>query len=190
MFKKLYIISAILVAGILGVGGIALTDGPKTEEIKTFVEVQQQYFDYQVDRDQQQKIYELIHTLSTSNLISLGFKRDHMVRLGDQIDQKTPPLQFLATIFRDPELAKDMSKIKTSRFKYHSFVNGLEANMLKEYRAGRLTKEIGGFAAYLHLNEAQVTKLVEEGVKKAQNNPQELAFRPFVDYLIMQKSRR
>lgn len=144
-------------------------------------------FKPKIDKKSAQNITEIVTTLGDTSTLGLALKKSHLQNLGDEVDQKVPSFEFLAYIFSHPELANQMAKVRTSSFKYNSFVAGLSPNMMKESKGPCFEKKVKEFANYLKVDPNKTWEIVQEAVKKG-NDGDSNSFKPLVDYLIDQKA--
>jgi len=123
-----------------------------------------------------------------TSLIGLAFKSSHLHEVGHVLDEHVPPFEFLGYIFSHPKLVKAMTEVKMSNSKYNGFVEGLRKNMLKEYESSCFFYRAKGFAKYLNLDEEKTIAILKECVERAKTKNDKRAFKPFVNYLIAEKS--
>lgn len=133
------------------------------------------------------KISDIITTMGTTSTFGLAFEQGRLERLGNEINH-VPPLEFQAVIFSDPQLAYYMRVIRESSMKYNNYVAGLQPGLVKEYQDGYLLEKTKGFAKYLNIPVEKTVQVVKDCSENAVQHKSKLAYKPFVDYLIEQKS--
>jgi hypothetical protein len=141
-------------------------------------------FELNIAPEDAARIDTLIGTIAHASVVKLLFKKGQMQKLGNQLDATVPPFVFLAYIFSHKKLAKDMALIQQSSMKYQGFLEGLQKNLLKEYREGCFYPTAKGFAVYLNRDAAVINDLLKQGIEQAEVEKNSAAFRGFVDYLI------
>jgi hypothetical protein len=146
-------------------------------------------FSMKTDAKSIENIEEIVTTLANTSTVGLAFKASHLRAVGKEIDNKVPsPFVFLAIIFSNPKLAKDMKIVQQSAYKYNNFCEGLDKNMMLSYQNKEcFEKTVRGFSKQLKLNFEKTFTIVETCAEHGKNGHKN-AFKPFVDYLIKQKS--
>lgn len=145
-------------------------------------------FEYNVSTEDQAVIADMITTIGSTSTVGLAFKQGSVKAQGRSINH-VPPLQFLATIFRNPVLVGEMRKIKESSAKYNPFVEGLKKNLYFQHKIGCLSGQIEGFSKTIGLQPKQVEKVLNQCLNKCSEREKDPCFKPFVDFLIEQKSK-
>ncbi|MBS0584751.1 MAG: hypothetical protein JSR76_00410 [Verrucomicrobia bacterium] len=141
-------------------------------------------FELNIAPEDAARIDTLIGTIAKASIVKLLFKKGQMQKIGAELDARVPPFAFLAYIFSHKKLANDMALIQQSSMKYQNFLEGLQKNLLKEYREGCFYPTAKGFAIYLNRDAAVINDLLKDAIEKAEVEKNSAAFRDFVDYLI------
>ena len=113
-------------------------------------------FVLKVSQEQGEAIAELVTTLGTSSLISLGFKRSHLQSLGKKL-KGIGSLNFLGYIFSQAGLKGHMAEIYKSSAKWDGFIKGFQKDFAKEADTAEFRKELPAFAAYVRANYAELS---------------------------------
>ncbi len=119
-------------------------------------------FSVKVSESEGKAITEIVTTLGTNSIISLGFKKSHLKSLGKQL-HGIGCLHFLGYIFSKDELKGYMKAVQNSSFKWSGFMDGLKPGFERESKSGQLLEDLPGFAA---LTGADYNKLSEEAKKQ------------------------
>lgn len=106
-------------------------------------------------------IWEIIDTLANNNLVVLGLNAFHLEKQGKKIHH-IHPLRFLGTIFSDPYLKACMKEIKTSDFKWNSFLDGLSERMDQEYEKDNLLPYVFHFSQAVKANPDQIRGYIQK----------------------------
>jgi len=137
------------------------------------------------------KIAEIVTTVAKTRALYLAVKKNHLEKLGDDVHKEVAFFPFWAYIFSRPELASAMRKIQNSSMKYNPFIGGGREALLGATKTeGDLEcflKTGEEFATYLKVNPSQVKALLQEGLKKL--NEDQTGLKPFFDFLITEKSK-
>jgi len=96
-------------------------------------------------------IYELITTMAENRLLSLLLKKDHLEKIGEQINH-VHPLKFLSTIFTNPRLKTCINDIFNDRFKKNGLMEGLGPSLEREARKGKLDPFIVDFSREVNVS--------------------------------------
>lgn len=96
-------------------------------------------------------IEEIIVTMGTNNVLSLGFKKGHLKELGKQL-KGLGPLQFLGYIFSHPKLKAQMRSIYKSSFKWKGFVDGMVPGLARDSADQKFYEDLKGFAKHLNVD--------------------------------------
>lgn len=94
---------------------------------------------------EKEAISEIFTTMAEKSVPALIFETFRLTRLGESIEH-IPPLQFLGFLMTDAYLKDCIRSISTSYFKWPPFMEGLQTNMEKELKAGRLFSDLPHFA--------------------------------------------
>lgn len=144
-------------------------------------------FDPKINENIQALIDETIITVANSSLLSLMGKKERLTKIGDSISNEVSDFAYWGYIFSSPRLASDMKKIQSSSPKYEGFLKGMQNKLMREYQENPcFLSQAKGFARYLHLPEKQTIALLQECI--ANSSSSRYAFRPYLDYLIANKS--
>ena len=144
-------------------------------------------FEPKINNEDGEKISELINTMADTSVLGLAFKKNHLESLGDEIHKNVAPCEFLSYIFGDEKLAHQMGIIRRSSFKYNHFIEGLQANLVKESEASCFEQKVKIFAKHLKIDPEVTWNIMNKCVARA-NNGDDQAFGSLVNYLIEQKS--
>jgi len=184
--KKIYIYTFITLI-LIFFASFLFTESAEIKEVITTSKCEK--FSPKISSKDGERIEEIISTMANTSTLGLAFKSKHLRRLGDEVDKKVPPLEFLAYIFSHPQLAEYMARIQTSGFKYNGFVEGLQGNLMKLHKQGCLEEQGKEFAKYLNLDAKKIVSLLQKGAEKAIKNNDKRAFKDLVTYLITEKSK-
>ena len=134
-------------------------------------------------------VEEIVTTLANTSTVGLAFKASHLRAIGKEVDTDLPsPFIFLAIIFSNSNLAKDMKVVQESSYKYNNFCQGLDKNMQISYQNKECFRNmVKAFSRQLKLN-FEKTYTIAETCAEHGSHGNKNAFKPFVDYLIKQKS--
>ncbi len=102
-------------------------------------------FTVKVSESEGSAISEIVTTLGKSNLVALGIKKGHLKKLGGGL-KGIGPLQFLGYIMSKEDLKSYLSTIKKSSMKWSGFVDGLKPGFEREFKEGKLVKDLPEFA--------------------------------------------
>lgn len=114
-----------------------------------------------INPDQAQKVSEIVTTLGSHNLISLGFKRSHLSNLGKELDG-LGAFNFLGYIFSEPALKAHMGAIKQSSFKWNGFVSGIIPGLKTESQLSTFPSKVQAFANYLEIPALELQQKADE----------------------------
>ncbi len=148
----------------------------------------QEEFVFNVAKQDQKKIYEMITIIGSTSTGMLLFKKGRLDELRGELNH-VPPLQFFAYIFSTPPLVKQMEKIQGNSMKYKPFVSGSKPGLYKEYQSGSLNQQIEGFAQYISVDPQGLKKVINTCMVNCSSANQDPCLRPFFDYLISQAKR-
>lgn len=119
---------------------------------------------------EEKAIYKIIHTLGTSNVPKLLWKKRELEKLGSSINH-VHPMKFIATILTNPTLRADLQEVRRSFFKWNGFIDGFRRRMTEEYYKNNIQHYVLGFCEELDVKEEVVEHFVErrdwEGLVKA-----------------------
>jgi hypothetical protein len=100
-------------------------------------------------KEEEDKIYEIIHTMGTHGKLSLLMNyQSRLYQLGDEIEH-IYPLKFLGIILSNPTLRKDMQVVMNDYFKRKKFIDQLGAKFDKEMIKGKFQKYLPAFANHV-----------------------------------------
>ncbi len=142
---------------------------------------------FKVGEEEGEVIRELIITMARTNPAVLAFKKSKLEALGLKLRSKVTTFEFLAFVFSDPELSKEMKLLQESSIKYKRFIEGLSPKMLKEYEKEGFYLRAHHFALHLEIDHEEFLQILTQCVQIAKSGDK-AAFRPIVDYLIAVKS--
>jgi hypothetical protein len=178
----IFIISLILISFLLGYNflfaksqGIGVKKNLSSEELVVLPE------DGEV-------IKELIYLMSRTNPAILALKKSKLEALGAKLRDKVNTFEFLAFVFKDPELAFEMKILKESSIKYKRFLEGLHPKMLREYEGDIFLKRAHNFAKVLEIDSEEFKKILFSCLERAKDGDK-VAFMPMVDFLIHKKAK-
>lgn len=114
-------------------------------------------FTLTINKSQARIVTEIVTTLGSQNLVSLGFKRKHLSGLGEKLNG-LGAFHFLGYIFSEPSLKKHMGTIKKSNFKWNGFVSGIIPSLKIESQQQAFTQKIQAFAKYLQIPSTELEK--------------------------------
>lgn len=109
-------------------------------------------FQFNVAKEDQEKIGSLIYALSHYSYWQLLWKQKDVNELGDSV-RHVPPLQFLLICCGSEKLKSWMQNIRKSTLKWNGFINGLSDRITQDRDSGKLHAELPGFAAALKKKE-------------------------------------
>ena len=142
---------------------------------------------FNVGEEEGKVIRELIVTMARTNPAVLAFKKSKLEALGAKLRSKVNTFEFLAFIFSDESLAKEMKILKESSIKYKRFVEGVSVKMVKEYEKEGFYLRVEHFALHLQIDHSKVKKIMNTCISSALSGDRS-AFTPLIDYLIAAKS--
>lgn len=142
---------------------------------------------FKVGDEEAEVIRELIITMARTNPAVLAFKKGKLEALGQRLKSKVTTFEFLAFIFSDPDLAREMKLLQESSIKYNRFVEGFSPKMLKEFEKEGFYLRVEHFALHLDIDQIEFTKILNDCLSVAQVGDRG-AFKPLIDYLIAAKS--
>ena len=143
---------------------------------------------FKVGEEEGEVIRELIITMARTNPAVLAFKKGRLEALGVKLRSKVTTFEFLAFVFRDPQLAKEMKLLQESSIKYKRFVEGFFPKMLKEYEKEGFYLRAEHFANHLEIDQLEFIQILKECLGSAQSGDRG-AFKPLIDYLIAVKNQ-
>lgn len=143
---------------------------------------------FKVGEEEGEVIRELIITMARTNPAVLAFKKGRLEALGAKLRSKVTTFEFLAFVFRDPQLAKEMKLLQESSIKYKRFVEGLSSKMLKEYEKEGFYLRAEHFAKHLEIDQGEFLRILNLCLNSAQSGDKG-AFKPLIDHLILLKNR-
>lgn len=143
---------------------------------------------FQVGEEEGAVIRELIITMSRTNPAVLAFKKGKLEGLGIKLRSKVTTFEFLAFVFSDPELAKEMKLLQESSIKYNRFVEGLTPKMLKEFEKEDFFLRVEHFAIHLDIDQIVFAQIINHCLISAKSGDRG-AFKPLIDYLIIVKNQ-
>lgn len=103
-------------------------------------------FVVKVSDNEGKSIEEIVTTLGTHSLVSLGLKKGHLKELGQGL-KGIGCLHFLGYIFNHKELKAHMKTIQKSSFKWNGFMEGLKPGLERALKSKELLEELPSFAA-------------------------------------------
>ncbi|MCH9630579.1 MAG: hypothetical protein S4CHLAM37_05800 [Chlamydiia bacterium] len=123
-----------------------------------------------VSEKEKHTIYKIVHTLGTSNVPKLLWKKKEMEKMGHSINH-VHPMRFIATILTNPTLRADLQEVRRSFFKWNGFIDGFRRRMTEEYYRSNIQPHVIGFCETLDVNVEVVQHFVDrkdwEGLLKA-----------------------
>ena len=115
-------------------------------------------------------LYKIVHTLGTSNVPKLLWKKRDLEKLGNSINH-VHPMRFIATILLNPTLRADLQEVRRSFFKWNGFMDGFRRRMTEEFYKDNIQAYVLGFCDELEVKEEVVQHFVDrkdwEGLVKA-----------------------
>ncbi len=184
--KVLWVIILVVVLGSVG-GYFFLSSSPATNYSWNLLS-KNCHFKMDISDKSQKEISEIVETVANTGYLSLLGKKGHLDRLGDIVDKEVETLDFWGYIFSQPKLANDMKKIQGESMKYNNFVQNSGKGFLKAYHQNKcFLEQVESFAKYLKINPKKTVELMKECLKKGESDKN--AFKPFIDYLIEEKSK-
>ncbi|MBM3193246.1 MAG: hypothetical protein FJZ59_03320 [Chlamydiae bacterium] len=106
-------------------------------------------------------IEEIVTTLGTHSLVSLGFKKAHLKELGQGL-KGIGCLHFLGYIFKHKELRAHMKTIQKSSFKWNGFMEGLKPGFERSLKSSELLQELPSFAALTKVDHEKLLAKAKE----------------------------
>jgi hypothetical protein len=103
-------------------------------------------FVVKVSDNEGKAIEEIVTTLGTHSLVSLGFKKGHLKELGHGL-KGIGCLHFLGYIFNNKDLRAHMKTIQKSSFKWNGFMEGLKPGFERALKSNQLIEDLPSFAA-------------------------------------------
>lgn len=142
---------------------IDITSGVKEGKPESEINKKQPEVEYAVKVSEQEGkiIDEILTTMGSSSVLSLGFKRTYLKELGKKITG-IGSLQFLGYIAEHQDLKRHLKTIHESMFKWRGFMDGLRPGLEKEADRETLFAEIPAFAEKMGANSEQLAKLAKE----------------------------
>lgn len=113
-----------------------------------------------ITSDEKRKIFQIVHTLGTTNPIFLWPQQNTLEQLGREIEH-VHPFRFQEYILLHPTLLRDLDAIRNSSLLWPRFLEGL-ANKLTRERAG-LANFLPGFARSLQIPPANLEPFLRSG---------------------------
>ncbi len=142
---------------------------------------------FKVGEEEGKVIRELIITMARTNPAVLAFKKGKLEALGAKLRSKVTTFEFLAFVFSDPDLVKEMKLLQESLIKYNRFVEGLSPKMLKEFEKEGFYIRVEHFVHHLEIDPIPFTQILEACLKGARSGERG-AFKPLIDHLIAVKA--
>ena len=142
---------------------------------------------FKVGEEEEAVIRELIITMARTNPAVLAFKKSKLEALGAKLKSKVTTFEFLAVVFSDKNLAKEMKLLQESTIKYKRFVEVLAPKMMKEYEKADFYLRVEHFALHLEIDEIIFTQIINNCLTAAKSGDRG-AFKPLIDYLITIKN--
>ena len=128
--------------------GCATLTAVFAEEEVSIEHVWSKQFTVVVTEAQGKAIEEIVTTLGTSSVLSLGFKKSHLKALGKQL-KGVGSLNFLGFIFSRSDLKMHMTTIQRSSLKWDGFIDGLKPGFEHDTQSGKLSEDLPGFAVFV-----------------------------------------
>ncbi|MBS0606533.1 MAG: hypothetical protein KF898_07890 [Parachlamydiales bacterium] len=110
--------------------------------------------------DEKRKIFQIVHTLGTTNPIFLWPQQSTLEQLGREIEH-VHPFKFLEYIILHPTLCRDIDAIRNSSLLWPRFLEGLANKLIRE-RAG-LANFLPGFARSLQIPPVNLEPFLGSG---------------------------
>ena len=114
-----------------------------------------------ITKGDQKIISEIVHTLASSNIPKLLWKKRSLEKMGKNIEQ-VHPLRFIHHIVSTPDLKTDLQAVRDSFFKWSGFMDGFKRRMTEEYYKGNIDNYLPGFCDDLGLKKQVVEHFVKD----------------------------